>query len=47
MFHKTNFSYANLTNVQARKCFFMETNFKGSNMSDINLGVYPSLIFDD
>ena len=39
----TNFEGADLTDVTARNCFFVKTNFKSANLSGLNTGIFPDL----
>ena len=43
LFHYTNFEGADLTDVIAKNCFFIKSNFKSSNLSGLNLGIFPDL----
>ena len=43
LFHCTNFEGADLTDVEARNCFFVKTNFKYANLSGLNIGIFPNL----
>ena len=43
LFHCTNFEGADLTDVEARNCFFVDTNFRSANLSGLNLGIFPDL----
>ena len=43
LFHTTTFEGADLSDVQAKNCFFVKTNFKSANLSGLNLGIFPDL----
>ena len=43
LFHYTNFEGADLTDVRAKNCFFVKSNFRNANLSGLNLGIFPDL----
>ena len=44
LFHKTDFKGADLTNVIARNCNFIESDFTNANLLGLDLGIFPDLI---
>ena len=43
LFHYTNFEGADLTDVIAKNCFFVKSNFRSANLSGLDLGIFPDL----
>ena len=43
LFHYTNFEGADLTDVIAKNCFFVKSNFRSANLSGLDLGIFYEL----